>query len=93
VEASSGNTGNEMSMVAAVKGYRMLVILPDGLSGERLAISRAFGAQVLTLGDFHVNDALTKARELAASRGTSRRSNSTQNGTSRQVYRGKHPSR
>jgi cysteine synthase len=64
VEASSGNTGNAMSMVAAVKGYRMLVVMPDGLSGERVAISRAFGAQVMTLGDFHVNDALAKVREL-----------------------------
>jgi cysteine synthase A len=64
VEASSGNTGNAMSMVAAVKGYRMLVVMPDGMSGERLAISRAFGAQVMTLGDFHVNDALAKVRQL-----------------------------
>lgn len=64
VEASSGNTGNAMSMVAAVKGYRMLVVMPNGMSGERLAISRAFGAQVMTLGDFHVNDALAKVAEL-----------------------------
>jgi len=64
VEASSGNTGNAMSMVAAVKGYRMLVVMPNGMSPERAAISRAFGAEVLTLGDFHVNDALRKAREL-----------------------------
>jgi len=64
VEASSGNTGNAMAMVAAVKGYRMLVVMPDGMSGERLAISRAFGAQVMTLGDFHVNDALAKVAEL-----------------------------
>jgi Pyridoxal-phosphate dependent enzyme len=64
VEASSGNTGNAMSMVAAVKGYRMLVVMPDGVSGERLAISRAFGAQVMTLGDFHVNNALAKVAEL-----------------------------
>ncbi|MEP6600109.1 MAG: cysteine synthase family protein [Actinomycetota bacterium] len=64
VEASSGNTGNAMSMVAAVRGYRMLVITPDGMSPERTAISRAFGAQVITLGDFHVTDALVKAREL-----------------------------
>ena len=35
VEASSGNTGNAMSMVAAVKGYRMLVVMPDGMSPER----------------------------------------------------------
>jgi cysteine synthase len=66
VEASCGNTGNAMSMVAAVKGYRMLVVMPDGLSGERLAISRAFGAQVMTLSDFHVNDALAKVAELDA---------------------------
>ena len=45
VEASSGNTGNAMSMVAAVKGYRMLVVMPNGMSRERLAISRAFGAR------------------------------------------------
>lgn len=53
-----------MSMVAAVKGYRMLVVMPNGMSGERLAISRAFGAQVMTLGDFHVYDALAKVAEL-----------------------------
>src|SRR5260221_1742660 len=64
LEASSGNTGNAMSMVAAVKGYRMLVVMPDGMSGERLAISRAFGAQVMTLGDFHVNDTLANVAEL-----------------------------
>jgi cysteine synthase A len=69
VEASSGNTGNAMSMVAAVKGYKMLVVMPDGMSQERLAISRAFGAQVMTLGEFHVNDALARARELGAEPG------------------------
>jgi cysteine synthase A len=66
VEASSGNTGNAMSMVAAVKGYQMLVVMPDGMSPERLAISRAFGARVMTVGDFHVNDALAAAAELGA---------------------------
>ncbi len=69
VEASSGNTGNAMSMVAAVKGYAMLVVMPDGMSPERAAISRAFGARVMTLGDFHVTDALAKARELGAQPG------------------------
>src|ERR671917_651736 len=57
VEATSGNTGNALSMVAAVKGYRMLVVMPTGLSGERLAISQAFGADVLLTGRFHVNAA------------------------------------
>jgi cysteine synthase A len=64
VEASSGNTGNAMSMVAAVKGYKMLVMMPNGMSRERTAISRAFGAEVRTIGDFHVNDALAEVRRL-----------------------------
>src|SRR5215210_1382942 len=61
VEATSGNTG---SMVAAVKGYRMLVVMPEGMTGERVAISRAFGAEVLQVGHFHVDEALAKAKEL-----------------------------
>jgi cysteine synthase A len=64
VEATSGNTGNALSMVAAVKGYRMLVVMPEGLSSERVAISRAFGAEVQFCGNFHVNAALERAREL-----------------------------
>jgi cysteine synthase A len=66
VEASSGNTGNALSMVAAVKGYRMLVVMPSGLSSERTLISRAYGAEVEFVGDFHVNDALKRAYELGA---------------------------
>jgi len=69
VEASSGNTGNAMSMVAAAKGYRMLVVMPNGMSPERAAISRAFGAEVVTVGDFHVTDALAKVREIGAEPG------------------------
>ncbi len=64
VEATSGNTGNALSMVAAVKGYKMLVVMPKGLSGERVAISRAFGADVLEVGHFHVDEALARAKEL-----------------------------
>ncbi len=64
VEASSGNTGNAMSMVAAVKGYKMLVLMPNGLSRERTAISRAYGAEVRIIGDFHVTDALAEARRM-----------------------------
>lgn len=64
VEATSGNTGNALSMVAAVKGYRMLVVMPEGLSSERMAISSAFGAEILFVGSFHVNEALARAQEL-----------------------------
>ena len=69
VEATSGNTGNALSLVAAVKGYRMLVVMPEGLSSERVAISRAYGAEVLFSGHFHVNDALKRAAELGAQPG------------------------
>jgi cysteine synthase A len=44
----------------------MLVIMPDGMSPERTAISEAFGAEVHTMGDFHVNDALEEARRRGA---------------------------
>src|SRR5215213_8302349 len=64
VEASSGNTGNALSMVAAAKSNRMLVVMPEGMSSERAVISRAFGAEVLEVGHFHVNEALAKAKEL-----------------------------
>ena len=69
VEASSGNTGNAFSMVAAVKGYNMLVVMPKGMTQERAAISRAFGAEVLLVGHFHVNEALAKARAIGSEPG------------------------
>lgn len=69
VEATSGNTGNAFSMVAAAKGYRMIVVMPEGLSNERVAISRAFGAEVLFCGTFHVNSALERAREMGSKPG------------------------
>lgn len=69
VEATSGNTGNALAMVAAVKGYRMLVVMPEGLSSERVEISRAYGAEVLFCGNFHVNQALQRAHEIGAQPG------------------------
>ena len=69
VEATSGNTGNALSMVAAVKGYRMLVVMPEGLSNERVAISRAYGAEVKFVGHFHVNAALEEAKRLGGQPG------------------------
>src|ERR687893_314264 len=69
VEATSGNTGNALSMVAAVKGYGMLVVMPEGMTGERVAISRAFGAEILQVGHFHVDEALAKAKKLGQQEG------------------------
>ena len=88
VEATSGNTGNALSMVAAVKGYRMLVVMPEGMSGERVAISRAFGAEVMQVGHFHVDAALAKAKELGGSPATSALLSSSRSGTSRRIVCG-----
>lgn len=64
VEATSGNTGNALSMVAAAKGYKMIVVMPGGFSEERVSISKAFGAEVLLEGTFDVSKALQKSRAL-----------------------------
>ncbi len=64
VKATSGNTGNALSMVAAAKGYKMIVVMPGGFSEERVSISKAFGAEVVLEGTFDVSEALYKSREL-----------------------------
>ncbi len=47
IEATSGNTGIAMAMIAAMTGYRMTLIMPDNLSAERRASMRAYGAELL----------------------------------------------
>jgi cysteine synthase A len=64
VEATSGNTGNAMSMVAAVKGYKMIVMIPAGYTSERVQISRGFGAEIRFVGHFQVNEAREAAITL-----------------------------
>lgn len=69
VEATSGNMGNALAMVAAAKGYRMIVLMPHGFSHERLAISKAFGAEVRLVGNFHLEEAVAAARALGQQAG------------------------
>ncbi len=64
VESTSGNTGNALAMIAAVKGYKMVVVIPRGYSNERTQISRGFGAEVRFLGDFQVGEAREEAIRL-----------------------------
>ena len=48
VEATSGNTGMGLAMVAAVRGYQCIFVMPDKMSQEKIASLRAFGARVVT---------------------------------------------
>ncbi len=66
VEASSGNTGISLAMVAAVKGYKMVVVMPENMSEERVQMMKAFGAElVLTSKSGSLKEAIEKAEEIA----------------------------
>ncbi len=67
IEPTSGNTGISLAMVARVKGYRLLCVLPDIVTPEREQLLRAFGADVMyARGARSTNDAIFLAQRMAA---------------------------
>lgn len=64
VEATSGSTGNALALLAAVKGYKLKILIPEGYSNERTMISKGLGAQVEHVDHFFVNQAHEMALEM-----------------------------
>ena len=62
IEATSGNTGIALAMVAAIKGYRMVLIMPDNMSSERKAAMSAYGAELILVSR---EASMEGARDLA----------------------------
>ena len=65
IEATSGNTGIALAMAAAIRGYRMILVMPENMSIERRAVMKAFGADIiLTSSDGSMEEAIDVSREL-----------------------------
>ena len=70
IEPTSGNTGIGLSMAAAVRGFKAVIVMPDTMSRERISLMKAFGAEViLTPGKDGMAGAVSKAEDIAKETG------------------------
>ena len=66
IEATSGNTGIGLALVAAIKNYRLIIVMPDSMSVERVNLLKAFGVEVvLTPSSEGMHGSIVKSKELA----------------------------
>lgn len=88
VEPTSGNTGIGLAMNAAAKGYRLILVMPDNMTKERIALLRAYGAEVvLTPAAERMPGSIRKAKELLADIPGSYMPNQFENGANPDIHR------
>jgi cysteine synthase len=88
VEPTSGNTGIGLAMYAAARGYRLILVMPDNMTAERISLLRAYGAEVvLTPASLRMPGAIAEARRLIAEHPGSYMPNQFENPANPDIHR------